>query len=252
MDTIIHYFTGTGNTLHAVRMIQDRLKKAGHKVTIQRISYGVRSPEAEFGLHVIAFPTYSWTAPAVVQDYIRRMPDGQGRKAAVFTTYGGNPLGAPEFIHRKLKARGYDVMITGGALYPDNWTQMVNPPDKAKAGQMIKQGEKMTREFAEKLIKGQRSYFKHSFLNWFWTGVIGSLFILFGRRGMGLLFYADSGCNSCGICEKTCPVQNIRMKGNKNPRPVWKFSCEDCCRCINVCPKNAVNTSLLRTGAMCI
>jgi len=51
----------------------------------------------------------------------------------------------------------------------------------------------------------------------------------------------DKDCTNCGICVKTCPMNNFsvvdgRIKHNHN--------CTMCYRCINVCPKKAVSVLL--------
>ena len=50
-------------------------------------------------------------------------------------------------------------------------------------------------------------------------------------------FFVDENCISCGLCEKICPVQNIRLK---NDKPTWTHNCEMCFRCLNYCPKDAI------------
>ena len=50
-------------------------------------------------------------------------------------------------------------------------------------------------------------------------------------------FYSTDQCISCGICEKVCPLDNIKME---NGRPVWGKDCIHCSACINRCPKLAI------------
>ena len=50
-------------------------------------------------------------------------------------------------------------------------------------------------------------------------------------------FYADENCNTCGICEKICPVDNIRLV---DVRPQWQHKCQQCLSCINLCPENSI------------
>jgi hypothetical protein len=40
------------------------------------------------------------------------------------------------------------------------------------------------------------------------------------------------------------------MRGGKWKRPTWNFSCENCCRCINVCPQRAIQTSLTKITSL--
>ena len=44
------------------------------------------------------------------------------------------------------------------------------------------------------------------------------------------------------------------MRGRR-PVPCWSYACEGCERCMNICPKQAIQTSLLRIGvivALCV
>lgn len=50
-------------------------------------------------------------------------------------------------------------------------------------------------------------------------------------------FWVDEKCNGCGICTKTCPVDNIVMTTDK---PTWLHHCEQCLACIQWCPKEAI------------
>jgi ferredoxin len=51
-------------------------------------------------------------------------------------------------------------------------------------------------------------------------------------------FYADNNCISCGLCEKSCPEQNIQLDSQN--RPVWLGHCVKCLACIHRCPKKAI------------
>jgi ferredoxin len=56
-------------------------------------------------------------------------------------------------------------------------------------------------------------------------------------------FFATGSCNSCGICEKVCPVNNIKIA---NDRPEWRHKCEECLSCIHFCPQLAIQTQNTR------
>ena len=46
-----------------------------------------------------------------------------------------------------------------------------------------------------------------------------------------------SKCISCNKCSINCPVENIKMIGNK---PIPQKKCTSCYRCISNCPKQAI------------
>jgi len=56
-------------------------------------------------------------------------------------------------------------------------------------------------------------------------------------RQMDRFYTADENCNSCGVCQKVCPVNNIELKDGK---PVWLHRCEFCQACIQYCPQKAI------------
>jgi ferredoxin len=49
-------------------------------------------------------------------------------------------------------------------------------------------------------------------------------------------FYADNNCTSCGICEKVCSCNNIKVEG----KPQWGTQCAQCLACIHYCPSKAI------------
>jgi len=52
-------------------------------------------------------------------------------------------------------------------------------------------------------------------------------------------FYTDSRCTGCGICERVCLTDRIKLK---NGRPEWnsKVLCYVCHACLAFCPAGAV------------
>ncbi len=57
------------------------------------------------------------------------------------------------------------------------------------------------------------------------------------------MFAADSSCSLCGRCAKECPVKAIEIYS----RVVrWKWNCEGCLHCMNICPRHAIQASGIR------
>ena len=50
-------------------------------------------------------------------------------------------------------------------------------------------------------------------------------------------FSVDNNCNSCGLCTKVCPFENIELYKGK---PMWHQHCTKCMACICRCPKEAI------------
>lgn len=60
--------------------------------------------------------------------------------------------------------------------------------------------------------------------------------VIYAKKGKG--FHVSDDCIGCGICEKVCPVSNIKMENNK---PGFHHNCEQCMACVQWCPKKAIN-----------
>ena len=51
------------------------------------------------------------------------------------------------------------------------------------------------------------------------------------------MFDAPAHCVGCGICEKICPMDNIRLVAE---RPVFGGNCISCLACFHWCPQEAI------------
>jgi len=73
------------------------------------------------------------------------------------------------------------------------------------------------------------------------ANIFGSKFHSFGLdffKTADESFIISNECNSCGICVKVCPRQNISIENGKLQ---FKHNCELCHACIQWCPKFAIS-----------
>jgi ferredoxin len=247
----IHYFTGTGNTAHCVGLMTGLLEQKGHRVSICQVLKGTTHPKSVFDLHIIAFPVLRWAAPVLMKKYIRNMPDGLKTKTAMLAVNGvlihhgkltkGSTGQALEELEKILSWKGYQIILTGNASFPDNWTQTTNPCSIEDSKIIFPLGEAEVRDFIDKINREQTEVYRCGIFNRLWSGATALLFGVIGRRILGKFFIADAHCNGCSICAKACPAGTITMKNN---RPRWAINCEDCNRCINICPEKAIQVSV--------
>lgn len=71
------------------------------------------------------------------------------------------------------------------------------------------------------------SKFMSSFINWGFYK-----FALKDKK-----FTVGDECNGCGLCEKVCPLNNVKVAEGK---PTWNGNCTHCMRCICMCPQEAI------------
>jgi NAD-dependent dihydropyrimidine dehydrogenase PreA subunit/flavodoxin len=243
MKTVMYYFSATGNTARAVQAIAERLKAAGQEVWLQPVDQEPAPPHEIPDLTVVAFPIWSWAAPHFILEFVRRMPRASGARAAVFSTggsFGGQGVGE---VERLLRKRGYSVVGSGEAIYPENWVLGFNPPVGEKLKDILATGDEQVARFADSLLSAQPEHFHCAWIHRVWSRAIALLFRTTGRRTLGKMFIADDTCTSCALCETRCPVHSIRMVGTPS-RPQWNASCASCYRCINLCPVKAIQISL--------
>jgi len=249
--TLVHYFTGTGNTAHAVDLIAEKLRTAGHEVKLIKVSKDIIPPFGNFDFQIFAFPVLSWAAPVMMYRYLKKLPVSKGGKVAVLaingaTVVNGKPVQgfsgqALEAVEQLLKRKKYDVFLTGNASFPDNWAQMTNPCDEEASKIIFPVGDTSVLDFTAKFLSGKRELYRCGAFNKSWTYLIAGLFGKIGRRLLGIFYIADERCTGCGFCAKHCPAKTILMQ---HGRPRWKTNCEDCNRCINLCPEQAIQVSL--------
>ena len=268
----IHYFSATGNTRRAVDIAAARLSEEGWELELIPIlargpakggGGGAAPPSAPDSaaasaatasaatappdLTLVAFPTLAWGPPAFVRRHLLGLPSAEGERAAVLATCGGGALGALGAAARLLERRGYEVLLTGAATYPSNWTQFEDGPSEEAAARETERGDAEARDFAEKLASGARSRYGYPPLHALWSAPVALAFGFLGRRALGKLFVADASCTGCGLCARVCPAAAISMEGaGRLARPRWSFSCENCNRCINACPSRSIQSSLFR------
>ena len=243
MKAAIHYFSGTGNTAQAAGIVAARLEAAGWEVARRAIAGDTEPPADVPDLTVVAFPIWAWAPPHFVLEYVRRLPNGQGAKAAVLATCGGFGAQGVGEMERALRRRGYRVVCSGEAVYPDNWLLAVNPETGSERNAALAEGDQAVQLFANNCLSDEPARLRCAFFHKIWSWPIAQLFRLCGRRFLGKFFIADDRCTACGQCAATCPVRAIQMDGAPE-RPRWGANCAGCYRCINLCPVQAIQISI--------
>ena len=243
MKAVLHFFSGTGNTARAVGIVAARWQAAGHEVATQVLSAATQPPREIPDLTVVAFPIWAWAAPHFVLDYARSLPKAAGARAAVLATCGGFGAQGVGEVERVLRRRGYRVVASGEAVYPDNWLLAGAPPQGDALAAALARGDEAARAFAENGLSASPARFHCAFVHRLWSRPIAWLFRRIGRRFMGKFFIADDRCTACGQCAATCPVRAIHLEGAP-ARPRWGANCAGCYRCIQLCPAQAIQISI--------
>ena len=118
MDTIIIYWSKTGNTEKVAKAIQEGLEDAGTNVSIMKVEDAAEVDFYDYDLVCIGFPSYQWSPPKPMDKFLRNKfsayrnqgrikwsaPRVPGKNALIFCTYSGPHTGLNEALPAGLYA----------------------------------------------------------------------------------------------------------------------------------------------------
>jgi len=129
---------------------------------------------------------------------------------------------------------------------PINWTcspEPPFPPAQEEAIEIIGKGVLLAYEMTGEIIDGIRKYHKFNYPERYSKFRFYREYLLFrylGIYNLWRLFKVYDTCTGCGLCADICPTCSITII---NKVPVWRKTCEQCMRCVNFCPAEAVYQS---------
>lgn len=234
MRTEIYWFSGSGNSLHLAKRIQEGIEGA-RLIPVAEAVGKVEELPRRLGL---VFPVYAWGPPALVGEFMDNLPPGSPDYVFAAATYGGSAGSVMSITRRKLKKRGIGLDASMTLRMVENYPPMGGAPGTEKQAAVLERAEKEIDAVVEKAAEGWRGSSGGSNV---FLSLLGRLvYPLFSRyvsRQAGK-FHADDKCTSCGVCVKVCPVINIELEGEDGP--VWGHRCQQCFACFHWCPEEAV------------
>ena len=226
---MIFYFTGTGNSLMAAKLLAkegealvDMAQASKQKQTIFELAEGERLG--------FIFPTYFYTIGDVALDFIENATFVGATQAFGVITCGGGIGGTGVYLKKLLAEKGISLTYLTPLLTPENAIYYFSLDDeKDNAACLQKAKEKIEAIKADleagvtKPPKGLSSKWLRPVYHW-------------GCKTKP--YHVKDNCIGCGICEKNCPDDAIELVDEK---PVWvKDKCTKCSACINRCPVSAI------------
>jgi len=231
----IFYFSGTGNSYYVAREISKRLNQS----KLYSIADLLSKPDFEIidKEILIVCPLYFYAAPPLVLSFIDRLNvDKISYLSFIFTAQFPNGIAI-----KKIKKYCLNKNITVNSCFylkmPTNYVIKSKMSTSLEISKTITIADKKINEISD-TIKIKLTHFdkeykiyslimnaekKHEEFN--------NTFSKFDKK-----FMCSDACNSCRLCEKYCPINNILFKD----KPVWNGYCAACLKCINICPTNAI------------
>jgi ferredoxin/flavodoxin len=240
---MLFYFTATGNSLDAARTIADttgdRMIDLGLAYKMERFEFHVEQGE-DLGF---VFPVYGWSAPGIVDDFLRkaRFVAGNGKSFVPGYSYCVITCGAfvgktADFFATMLEKyqsirldASYSVKCVGNCVY------LYDMPSEEKQESVQKAAHLHTKEIAY-LIDGKRMVHQET------RNPFGSLMSMVTcreekPRSVESFHVDKETCTGCGLCAQICPTSTIAMEDGY---PTWSGgNCTQCLACLHRCPSAA-------------
>jgi len=236
METTIYFFSGTGNSL---KIAKDLAEKLGNSelIPIAKV-WQMENLKSKSEIVGFIFPLYYSGLPKIVYDFINKLNLSKSNYFfTVVTSTGDINEQTLQQLNKILKKKSKKL---NAGFY-------INMPNNYIIGFDI-HSEERQKEFFETAIKEVKIISK--IVNNRENNLTQDIFKKDVTRSAKVnksfrdsvyesdkSFYADENCNSCGICEKVCPVNNIILI---NGIPEWQHKCQQCLACINFCPEKAI------------
>lgn len=228
---MIYYFSGTGNSRHAAKVIADAAKDTAVDIVeaIKNGTYGSADDE----ITGFVFPVYFWGLPEIIKRFasMPEVKNSLGKYVFCVITCGANTGNADKMLAKRL---GRKLDYSFSLRMPDNYVVMYDPCTKEKAQKFLHHADKELEAICGDINNRETKRAGST------QGGAKSAFVslLYNPFRTTKKFFADDNCISCGICAKNCPDNAVKIKDGK---PVWvKAKCQHCTACINRCPKSAI------------
>jgi len=236
----IDYYTGTGGTELAARLLADKLKNNNFNVEVNRIYRdninGVVSLEIDY--YILFFTVHSFNAPQPVYEWVKHL-DGNHCKTALISVSGGGHVMTNTACRHKtvklLKKSKFNVIFEEMIRMPNNW---MKAPDEKKFANILSKLPNAIDAIAQAIIseKSQKKII-------YWIDYLISALGEAEKKGtnkFGNGIKVLDSCIGCGVCVKNCCSSNIQMESETHARPKFGDRCDMCLGCVYNCPQKAL------------
>lgn len=226
----IFVYTSTGNCLYVAKKVQSHFEKC----ELLSISQEYKKQNYNIDDDVIGFiyPIHYAGLPILAHSFFEHLKINPDSYIFTIGVSGGGKSDVSFYQVSKLLGRTLNNSLE--VRYISNYTRLGTNPTESRAKEAIGKYDDIIDQFAES-VKNKENNIKQ-----FKGKIIDFEYNIFVKilRDRDKKFNVNDKCISCGMCEKICPIDNVKLVDGK---PQWNGKCVDCMACINICPKEAIN-----------
>jgi NAD-dependent dihydropyrimidine dehydrogenase PreA subunit len=243
---MIFYFSGTGNTLWAMRKIAQITNEHFFSIPTEidgECRYTIQENE-RIGF---IFPVHGWRPPIIMRKFIKKMvilsDNLQSHYCYALCTAGDDVGMTMEYLNKDLAEKGLHTHSTFSLKMPESYVGLPFMDIDKKETEFEKKREAVTmlQDYAEKIYNRERGIDLLHRSHWprINSKIIGGIFVKWLITDKPFHVDADK-CVKCGICSNVCPVNDI--DGGFGKMPQWKHNgtCLTCFACYHHCPHHAI------------
>lgn len=240
---MIFYFSGTGNSKWIAGEVaayqNEKMISIAEEMAVLNNTFQYTLGASEMVGFI--FPVYSWAPPVIVMEFIRRISftNYKGHYCFFICSCGDEAGLTLKIMHEIIRKREWKWNAGFSVIMPNNYVSLPGFDTDSKELEQKKLNESVVEVQRINGILANRTEncfdCREGSFAFLKSRIINPLFNRFQVTAKP--FHATDDCISCGLCEKYCPMHNVKVEG----KPVWGDNCTSCLACYHICPRHAIH-----------
>lgn len=241
---MLFFFSATGNTLWAARQVAEATGERLVNMADHRHDAEVTFALDEGERVGFCFPVHGWRPPIIVREFVAKLRiDARGHYVYALCTAGDTIGETMDIFAADLAARGMGIDAAFSLLMPESYVglPLMNVDTPEAEQRKIATAAARLADYGKAIAARETPHAKLDRGRWprINSRLIGRVFV--DHLITDKPFRVDEDCCvRCGICMRSCPVDNIVWE--RGGMPQWRHdgSCITCFACYHHCPQQAI------------
>lgn len=246
--TEIFYYSGTGFTLKAAKLLKEKING---DVKLSPIISAIRKKDFSSNANRVGLlmPMHAFGIPIPFLNFLKNADFKNAEYIFSLVTRGGAPTRMHIEIDKILKKNGKKLNLFHYVTTPNTFDIIFPVHTTAEMAKEREEFNETVTNIAD-LVNDDKEIINKGYRNRFFEWTLFPLLKILNRKtgyfNLQSSFYSDSKCTGCGICEEMCLSEKIKLRQNK---PNWNknIQCQFCLSCLHLCPSKSVQVANSKT-----